>query len=413
MDDCNTQHRTIAIAGFSVRAAAQCAKRQGFEVVAIDMCADRDLLSECIVHLRLDDPNWPSVLNSLYPSAPLLLAGGMEQRIELLAQCHLATKRPGPNGSQLAAMRNSRNWEDWANSSEIGWPLTIHRLQDVVQILNQSPNGPWLLKSLQSAGGIGISELVDKLEQRATDHMKQMNAYIQKRLQGETVGITFLSSEFGCAVVGAAAALPAPARTARKFVYRGSLGPIRLPSQLVDKLQRFANVASKESQILGLWQADFLLDKNELTLLEINPRWSASMDLLDAQLNLHLVEMHVASVCKLLSPRSFERFNRYCLDQFDKQHNSMLGKLIVYAGVPMTITNAQSDTWWAHRWERSTHGADNQVQYADIPTAGTSISQGDPLLSVLTTGNSAKAVLDVLEAVNACSVANQISDCEP
>ena len=87
--------------GFSARAAAQSAKRQGFEVVAVDLCADRDLLVECRAHYRLDDPNWPDLLNSDYPNATLLLTGGMEHRSTWVARCHSQFGRAGATGTQL------------------------------------------------------------------------------------------------------------------------------------------------------------------------------------------------------------------------------------------------------------------------------------------------------------------------
>jgi len=92
---------TIAIVGFSVRAATQCARRQGFEVVAVDFCSDRDLLAECTEHFRLDDPNWPITLNGKYPGAPVLLTGGMEHRTHLIHQFNGGGSRFGTSAPRL------------------------------------------------------------------------------------------------------------------------------------------------------------------------------------------------------------------------------------------------------------------------------------------------------------------------
>ena len=381
---------TIAIVGFSARAAAQCAKRQGFEVIAVDFCADRDLISECRAHYRLDDPEWPNTLNSLHPSTPLLLTGGMEHRLELVDQCHLVRKRFGPIGKQLSAIRSLDNWARWAVSCEIGWPVTLFECLDANGISEQLIQGDWLLKPIQSAGGIGITNLIHTSQLSDSVYKGHSNVYLQQRLPGETIGITFLSSEFGSTLVGAAAAWPNNSKPIRSsYSYRGSFGPVRLTTAQIDRLQSFASLVGKESGLLGLWQADFLEHNGELTLLEINPRWSASMDILDVCLDLRLVEAHYASICTTLSQTGFEQLASNTCTQAKHLSDRILGKLIIYASAPFTVSQTQSDAWWINRWEGDLSSVRNGNQFADIPSVGTDIAEGDPILTIMTTSISA------------------------
>ncbi len=395
---CNPVARTIAVVGFSARSAAQCAKRQGLEVIAVDTCADRDLASQCQKHYRLDDPKWPDVLNASHPGVPLLLTGGMEHRTQWVDHCHSVANRGGPDGKQLSAMRSLDNWEKWAVSSELGWPATYRKIQDFTLLPDQLAGSDWLLKPLNSAGGIGVIDLTNAVLVNDPLLQNPTEAYIQKRLPGVAIGITFLSSEFGSALVGAAAAWPPDRKPiTSRYVYRGSYGPLRLTDEQIDRLRRFAGIVGRESGLLGLWQADFLVHHGALTLLEINPRWSASMDILDVCLDLRLVEMHYESICKILCRAAYEQFALNACKRARESIESMIGKLVVYAPNAFTVSQAQSDYWWANRWECDVNTTRNRSQFADIPVAGTNVEIGNPILTVLTSGRSHESILRELQ----------------
>ncbi len=396
-DVCDSQGKTIAIVGFSARAASQIAKKAGFDVVAVDVCADRDLICDCRSHFHLDDSEWPDALNALYPSAPLLLTGGMEHRTHLLERCRAASNRCGPTAHQLDCMRSLDNWAKWANSCDIGWPITCRTWQEVIRYEKPLRQLNWLMKPFKSAGGIGTTELFST-NVFADDFTKEQSVfYFQKRLPGETIGVTFLSSEFGSTLVGATAAwIPDSKLPGMNYVYPGSYGPVSLSDKQLAKLQLFARTTGNESGLLGLWQADFLLYEGELTLLEINPRWSASMDILEVCLNAGLVEMHHACINMKMSPAIFCKYSNDCIHEAKSAVTLMLGKLVVYANDPLIVTQSQSDEWWSKRWGCDLVSLLKGSQFADIPSAGTKIAKGHPILTVLTSGCSSESILSEL-----------------
>ena len=394
----DSQSKTIAVVGFSVRAAAQLAKRAGFEVVAVDACADRDLICDCRSHIRLDDPNWPNALNTFYPLTPLLLTGGMEHRTQMLDVCHSVAIRRGSTASQLHSMRSLENWEKWVGRSGLGWPLTFRTLQDVKRFEKQNQTRDWLMKPFESGGGFGTTDLFNTSPLADFQSSDQARFYFQERLPGVTIGVTFLTSEFGSSVVGTTEAWKPDSKIAgTNYAYCGSYGPIALIDEQLVKLHCFANIAGNESGLLGLWQADFLMHLGELTLLEINPRWSASMDILDVCLDLCLVEMHYACICMSMRPAVFRKYANSCYLKAQKAMKPMLGKLIVYADDTLVVTRTQSDEWWLQRWTCDLGSVSNRCQFADIPSAGTEISIGHPILTVLTTGTSMDSILYELQ----------------
>jgi len=393
---CTAGPPTIAVIGFSARAAAQSAKRQGFEVVAVDLCADRDLLEDCSAHYRLDDPSWPDVINSKHPTATLLLTGGMENRSGWVDRCHRHSKRFGSTGIQLESMRKLANWEKWAASSDLGWPKTMSAEELESRPIFLVGDSEWLVKPFQSGGGIGTIDFAVR-----NQPLNRESVYIQQRMAGETIGVTFLSSLVGSTFIGATAAWTTESSaTDRRYVYLGSYGPIPLSKNNVEKLQRFAAIAGRESGLLGLWQADFLLHEEELTLLEINPRWSASMDLLDVGLDLRLVEEHDASVRGRMTSNALDQLALKASEGSLGWPERMLGKLIVYAVHPWIITSSESDRWWSSRWTMDLPSELNLCQFADIPTAGTSIPTGGPILTVMTSGRGKESVSIALESAS-------------
>ena len=387
----------MAVVGFSARAAAQSAKRQGFEVVAVDLCADRDLLADCRAHYRLDDPHWPDVLNSEYPNASLLLTGGMEHRSKWVDRCHMDSDRAGATGAQLRSMRTLANWEEWAASSELGWPRTVSAENLISFSMESMRSSKWLVKNLESGGGMATIDFEGYGLPQNLDSI-----YLQQRMPGETIGVTFLSSQFSSTFIGATSAWPPESNaTDKRYVYRGSYGPIPLSKTNIDKLHRFAAIAGRESGLLGVWQADFLRHEGELTLLEINPRWSASMDLLDLVLDLRLVEKHDASVRGMMTSSAMEQLaSRACKASLSSPER-MLGKLIVYADQPCIIGSSQSEFWWSKKWNMDLSCELDRCRFADIPTSGISIPAGSPILTVMASGNARESILIALESAAA------------
>ncbi len=389
----------IAVVGFSVRAATQCATRQGFEVIAVDMCSDRDLVSECKDHYQLNAPDWPAALHARYPNVPILLAGGMENRPQLVEECQARGLVSGADAIPLRAMRSLENWAVWALASELGWPVTLRTQSEIQRADEVYPGFEWLVKPIVGSGGNAITEWTKKERQAPASFYPTATSYIQQRLKGEPIGVTFLSSPFGSIVVGATASWQPESsfEGGPKYAYRGSYGPIDLSSDQLLKLRNFANLVGAQTELLGLWQADFLRSGDKLTLLEINPRWSASMDILDVSLLIPMVQHHYLCICSLLNNERFLEIASTYLERSASPNNVLLGKLIVYAPKPFVVAPNQSDKWWSQRWSGPSSLAAKGHLYADIPNPSTSISVGEPVLTVMATERTLGALMAELQ----------------
>ena len=98
-------------------------------------------------------------------------------------------------------------------------------------------------------------------------------------------GAVFVSNgEHDCVLIGVS-------RSLRKrmgdcpFVYAGSCGPVRLSAQNIAKLNSIANLCVAETGYSGFLNIDVVIDQQgQMSLLEVNPRWSASVEVLEVPL---------------------------------------------------------------------------------------------------------------------------------
>lgn len=354
-------------------------------VRSFDCCVDRDTLElACDARLiELSDLSW---IKSLEPSTRVLLAGGLEdsaEALELLSQVD-----PTIIPEQYRQMRDWRNWRRWSSASGIKFPST-YPIEDWPGAQAASAIGPtndatqanqrWLWKKQRSAGGLGVKfidaeKLTDLSFLRA--NFSSESGVLQEYVTGKSIGVSFLSSHHGTVILGVAESIPLQPHIWSDFIYRGSIAPVGIPPWVKSLLQEFASCVSSSTGWCGLWQADFLLSESELYLIEINPRWTASMELIAYGYDLPLVTWHANSIQLMASD-----WNRIQLKMGDVHPKPlMLRKEILYAEKDTTVTLEEGESWWGKRWSHQKYDV-TDLWYADIPNALTVLTKGTPICS--------------------------------
>ncbi len=67
----------------------------------------------------------------------------------------------------------------------------------------------------------------------------------------------------------------------RNFQYAGSVGPWPVSDGTRATLARIGNVLAEEFDLIGLFGVDFILDDEEVWTLEVNPRYTASVEIVE------------------------------------------------------------------------------------------------------------------------------------
>ncbi len=155
----------------------------------------------------------------------------------------------------------------------------------------------WLVKS---AGGSGGSHVAPAGTFRAEGE----KIYFQRIAAGEPVSILFLGDGAKAQVVGLSRQWAAPA-PGEPFRFGGSFRPAGLSPKVESSLRRAAEAITAACGLRGLNSIDFLVEGNEYTLIEVNPRPGATLDIFEDRSG-SLFRAHMDSCRGRLPPRPLE-----------------------------------------------------------------------------------------------------------
>jgi predicted ATP-grasp superfamily ATP-dependent carboligase len=172
--------------------------------------------------------------------------------------------------------------------------------------------------------------------------------------------VQFLANGRRAVVLGFSTQWSSPTR-ARPFRYGGAVQPAALASRTADPLAQAVERLTQAIPLIGLNSADFLVDRDEFRLLEINPRPGATLDIFEPAAG-SLFALHIAACEGELSAAP-------------PRMDGARAAAIVYAERAIA-------SFPALRWPDWT---------ADRPRPGTAIKIGEPLCTVSATASTATA----------------------
>jgi predicted ATP-grasp superfamily ATP-dependent carboligase len=138
---------------------------------------------------------------------------------------------------------------------------------------------------------------------------------------------------------------------------------------LLDGARALAEAVTQEFGLVGLNGIDFIARRGMPYPIEVNPRYSASMELVERATGLSLFELHGAA-CRGVLPAKLPAAR------------DVAGKAIVFAQRDVTVGDSL-------RWT-----ADGDL--ADVPHPGERIQAGHPICTVFATGTDASACIQHL-----------------
>lgn len=362
--------QVLTIVGSSARAAAVSAVRSGFVVHAADLFADSDL---CRIAQTTQVDNYPAGLGDLIrgpQSGAWLYTGAIENYPDLVETW--AQYRPlwGNAGDVLRAVRNPELVAAVLERHGLRAPLVTTNADGV------PTDGSWLVKPLKSAGGLQIAEWVGP---QSTDCLGNAvssdRCYFQQRVDGASYSATFLTADRQAMLLGVTEQLIGRDwNGSTGFRYCGSVGPVVLPRSADRELMRIGEVLAHEFHLRGLVGVDFILNAAGVWPVEVNPRLTASVEVLERVCGLDAVQMH-ATACEqgrlpIAASRTLGR---------------VAGKRIVFASTRLRIPIS-----WAQAMDAS--DKTRWPELADIPPSGAMIESGWPIATVLADGISVEQV---------------------
>ncbi|WP_338414425.1 ATP-grasp domain-containing protein [uncultured Sphaerotilus sp.] len=250
----------LVIAGLSVRATAEAARRDGFDVVAVDQFGDADTRAAATAWHAL------APLPDVGGGAPWLVTSGFDTP-GALAALH---SRPllGTSPSAIDRVRDPRAFFAALDARGIAHPA--------VSLMPQAGAG-WLCKDFASSGGQQVQPADE------ASRTPSPGRYWQQHVADAVpVSLTFIGNGERAALLGRNLQLLHPEATC-PWRFGGLIGPLPMTGRQRTRLQGLADRLTSEFDLRGLASLDLLqVEEDAWLVLEINPRLSASLVLYGA-----------------------------------------------------------------------------------------------------------------------------------
>ena len=264
-------------------------------------------------------------------------------------------------------------------------PLTFQPsdMYELNEILQQYNNNQFILKPLQGSGGLGIfllnNESSNKLKQpnEIYQNISLENYILQEYVDGINVSSSVLSSHDDQKSLINTKLITEHDLGNKSFEYSGNILPLDKNSfkmfnnnrtnidsnfnigALNDEMKNTSEDLMKEFDLIGSNGVDYVLDKNgELKVIEINPRFQGTYELVEKVMDINLLDAHIkACEGELIEIPQIEGY---------------AVKKIIYARKQVNIGNL------------------NIPNVYDIPYQGVKIEKDQPLVTIISSNNNLK-----------------------
>ena len=355
----------VILIGASTRAAAMSALRAGWTPWCADLFADADLQRIATVR-KVSAETYPQgLIDALADAsrAPVIYTGALENRPDLIAQID----RPlwGNSPDVLRAIRSPSRWTQCLQARGLPFPA----------IAEVPTSGRWLLKPRKGASGFGIQDYSGQSFKRRTH-------FLQEYIDGVPCSAIFLAHETSAILLGVTQQLiGTPWLNTSGFHYGGNVGPLALDAAVAARWHAIGSALAETFHLRGLFGVDAILRDGVPWPVEINPRYTASVEILERCYRTPMLTLH----CDAFTGRTVPKLNL-------ANQTATCGKAILFARE--TFAFPERGPWLAVLGD----GIDfEHAEYADIPHAGEVIEKSRPVLTLFVSGTTAAEVLVKLQ----------------
>jgi predicted ATP-grasp superfamily ATP-dependent carboligase len=371
---------SVLIAGVSTRAAAESAARAGFEVTALDAFGDLDQ------HASVRALSTRRDFGARFTAGAVARAAG-------LAACDAVAYLSNFENHPAAVRALAAGRTLWGNPPDVlqrvRHPLRVARAfhrrglaAPAVRLAYDAPEGDaaadtahrrWLAKPRASGGGHGI-ELAPSAPGATV--APRRGWYLQEQIDGVPASVVFVAAGGGAVPLGVSRQLVGePAFGADGYRYCGSILAAAGDPQLAHDRPLVAGACclvaavAEEFGVVGVNGIDFVARAGVPYPIEVNPRYSASMELVERAYGLSVFGVH-ASACAVGALPAFDVARA-------RRGAGAVGKAIVFARHDVVTGNTRD---WL-----------DDASVRDVPWPGERIPRGRPVCTVFAEGVDAAA----------------------
>ncbi|MDG6244332.1 MAG: ATP-grasp domain-containing protein [Methanolobus sp.] len=375
--------RNILVIGFSTRNIVCSGSRAGYKMYSIDAFCDHDLV-QCAAGARklkiaetfdikdISTIQLTEMIKDLNVEFDAIIPGS---GFETMDWELLYGKVLGNEPHIMASVSDKYNF------SSIMERLSIPHPKTVLLCEIESLRLPVMVKPACSGGGIfnmkveterDIGILREKLKDKSFPAAKG-RFIAQEYITGIPASVSVISTkEKAVAVAVNEQLVGTPWLTDIPFAYCGNITPYETPWAL--KMKLVAEELVLSLGLVGSNGVDFIIGEDGPVVIEVNARLQGSLDTVEMATGINMFDAHMRAFegCADIVADKATRATRYA------------GRAILYAEKDIVISSA------AHRELLG-------MNVCDIPVSGQLIKYGEPVVSVISTGESREEVLSGLK----------------
>ncbi len=394
--DLNDMGKKIGIIGLNARAAAQSAKRAGYDVFLATYFSDVDTANITKNFFPMQKEKFEPDLkkysiNTLADVATKKFKGKLDDVIltSKIGDSVKAVKTIEKNfkimGNNSENVRRAKSWEFLKKvlaQYSILYPKTI--VVDANKINEINLNFPCVIKAMDIDNGKCPPQQIfsfAELENLITRSKVQGEILIQEFIDGIPLSCSVLSNGKRAVAISVNRQL-----IGEKFLgvcglkYCGNIVPYDGNRELIKNIGKISEFIISDLSLVGSNGIDYVANKDKIYFMEINPRIQDTIENVEKYSGINLVEDHIKA-CN----NSDEKFNEKFNFGEERKKGKFYGKGIIYAEKDVKVKNFDA------------------LNIGDVPYDETLIKKNEPICCIYEEG---KSNADVLEKMK--KGANQI-----
>lgn len=376
------------LVGLSTRAIAESAVKSGDEILTLDHFGDQDqrLLVNNLSLAR--DCGLPFSAENLLKASETLVfdrvtyTSNLENHPEVVAELACRANLAGNSSETIGRIRDWNLLRDFCSNKSVKHPLTLLPGEEE----QATSDHTWLVKPVNGGGGHHI----DPWDGRLLSDSSILQAYVE----GTSFSAAFVANGRQGVVLGLTGQLNGLSELGVDgYNWCGNILPLTLAAgqkkTLLREIEGLVDDLTEHFELKGVGGIDFILAEDgdgQLSpfLLEVNPRYTGSMELIEWAYGLNIYSLH-RDACDGQLPE-------FTLSEQDE--DGYYAKGIVFARQDVVIKNTAN---WLNAGRR------------DIPFAGDRIKQGHPVCTIFAQADTGNDCLANLFA-NADKLRLEVSD---
>lgn len=275
------KHRSgcVLIIASSGRMLAEGARKAGLQALVIDLYADLDTRQQALDVYAVPSlalPQVAPVLDDLierYRVGRVIYGSGLEYHPETLDYLDARMTVLGNAPVVFRQLQRKSDFFSTLAALQIPFPEVSFTAPDVER--------DGLIKPMQGQGGMGICRYNG-------NRQIPKNAYWQRFQSGTPGSVLFLANTQEARVIGFNTQFTVKLAAGLEFVFSGLINHANLSDGQKSLISGWVSRCAQAFALKGLNSLDFIHDGEHVYVLEINPRPSASMQLYDDVLALHI-----------------------------------------------------------------------------------------------------------------------------